>query len=258
MWTGASFTPGSPVNDSPIRPDSPSPNSVSASPVATWLVTSVWVRKPNTSDVATPAPSPATMPTAADPEVYAAAKPHTAPITIIPSTPRLSTPERSTTNSPMAASSRGVAAVMIVSRTASKLRHRERSVQEPARPRPKRRARSRRPGPWERGRPARMDNRGPAAHCGRDARAPGDTARKAWLDREVDDASLTPVRISFAPTPLILSPLRYCRLRADPPDPVPDQGVAGEDEEQQHSLEDLRRLVRDARAPPAPPRRRGS
>ena len=30
--------------------------------------------------------------------------------------------------------------------------------------------------PWERGRPARLNNRGPAAHCGRDARAP----RGAW------------------------------------------------------------------------------
>ena len=66
-----------------------------------------------------PAPIAAAIPAAADPVVYAAAKPDTAPITIIPSTPRLSTPERSTTSSPTAASSSGVDAVMIVSRTAS-------------------------------------------------------------------------------------------------------------------------------------------
>ena len=47
------------------------------------------------------------------------AKPQTAPITIMPSTPRLSTPERSTTSSPSAAISSGVAAVAMVSRMLS-------------------------------------------------------------------------------------------------------------------------------------------
>ena len=42
--TFGSLTPGRPVKFSPIIPASPSPNRVSASPVATWLVTSVWVR----------------------------------------------------------------------------------------------------------------------------------------------------------------------------------------------------------------------
>ena len=50
--------------------------------------------------------------------VKAAPKPQTAPITIMPSTPRLSTPERSTTSSPMAASRNGVDAVMMVRMTA--------------------------------------------------------------------------------------------------------------------------------------------
>ena len=35
MWMAVSFTPGSPVNASPISPESPSPNRVRASPVAT-------------------------------------------------------------------------------------------------------------------------------------------------------------------------------------------------------------------------------
>src|SRR5690606_2943658 len=49
-----------------------------------------------------------------EPVVRATANPVTAPITIMPSTPRLSTPERSTTSSPIAAMSKGVAAVAIV------------------------------------------------------------------------------------------------------------------------------------------------
>ena len=49
-----------------------------------------------------------------EPVRCAAPKPATAPIAIMPSTPRLRTPERSTTSSPMAASSKGVEAVMMV------------------------------------------------------------------------------------------------------------------------------------------------
>ena len=38
-------------------PESPRPNRVSASPVATWLDTRDWVRKPKSRDMPTPAPN---------------------------------------------------------------------------------------------------------------------------------------------------------------------------------------------------------
>ena len=60
------------------------------------------------------------MPTSVESKVTAAAKLHAAPITIMPSTPRLSTPERSATSSPSAAMSSGVEAVTMVRRMASK------------------------------------------------------------------------------------------------------------------------------------------
>ena len=50
---------------------------------------------------------------------------------------------------------------------------------------------------WERGRPARIDNRGPAAHCGRDARAPRDGSRNAW--RECEDVSASRSLASIPP-----------------------------------------------------------
>ena len=94
------------------------PKMVSARPVATWLASSVSVstREDQRHAPCRPAP-PATMPSAGCRSTQVTAKPVTAPTSIMPSTPRLSTPERSTTSSPMAASSSGVAALMIVSRT---------------------------------------------------------------------------------------------------------------------------------------------
>src|SRR5688572_253675 len=62
---------------------------------------------------------PHSAPNAIEPVWYAPAKPQAAPTIIMPSTPRFSTPARSTTNSPEAASSSGVEAVITVSRTAS-------------------------------------------------------------------------------------------------------------------------------------------
>ena len=61
------------------------------------------------------------MPSQAEPVVWATAKPATAPITIMPSTPRLRTPERSTTSSPSAAINSGVAAVATVRSMASNI-----------------------------------------------------------------------------------------------------------------------------------------
>src|SRR3954469_8199029 len=102
-------------------PEKPRPSSVSARPVATWLVTSVSVRKPKSSENRAPTTIAASAPSQGEPVDSATPKPVRAPITIMPSTPRLSTPERSTTSSPTAAIRSGVAAVAIVSRMASSM-----------------------------------------------------------------------------------------------------------------------------------------
>jgi hypothetical protein len=83
------------------------------------LATKVMVRSANNSASPMPAAMAASTPSSGEPVTNAAPKPHTAPITIMPSTPRLSTPERSETSSPRAASNSGVAAVMMVRMTAS-------------------------------------------------------------------------------------------------------------------------------------------
>ena len=57
---------------------------------------------------------------------------------------------------------------------------------------PTRHERDRRLGPWEHGHLARMDNRGPAAHCGRDARAPKCASHQIWLNRKDGGASRSP------------------------------------------------------------------
>ena len=59
---------------------------------------------------ARPATMPHSAPTMIEPVSQAPAKPQAAPMIIMPSTPRLSTPERSATSSPAAASSSGVEA----------------------------------------------------------------------------------------------------------------------------------------------------
>ena len=121
MTSGVILTPGRPMNASPIMPETPSPSSVSARPVATWLVTSESVRNPNRRAKAAPTRTAANTPSQGEPVVMATPNPVTAPITIIPSTPRLRTPERSTTSSPIAAIKSGVAAVAMVIRTDSSM-----------------------------------------------------------------------------------------------------------------------------------------
>src|SRR6266436_5307457 len=81
----------SPTKPAPIRPDRPMPRIVSARPVATWLTArpSVIIAKIRDSNV------PATIP-------------QRAPTIIMPSTPRLRTPARSVTSSPVAAINNGV------------------------------------------------------------------------------------------------------------------------------------------------------
>ena len=71
---------------------------------------------------------------------------------------------------------------------------------------PTRPVREHRRGPWERGRPARLDDCGPAAGCplrasgpgGRDARAPRDAPRTTWLRGRDDRRSRSPVIVSHS------------------------------------------------------------
>src|ERR1700729_90523 len=69
---------------------------------------------PKTAASAAPARMPHNAPTAIEPDIQAPAKPHAAPTIIMPSTPRFSTPERSTMSSPDDANKSGVEAVMTV------------------------------------------------------------------------------------------------------------------------------------------------
>src|SRR5208282_3466909 len=74
---------------------------------------------PNRQPTAAPPRMPASAPTIGMPLTCPAAKPMTAPTAIIPSTPRLSTQDRSAIDSPRAANNNGVAAVTMVSRMPS-------------------------------------------------------------------------------------------------------------------------------------------
>jgi hypothetical protein len=100
----------SPTKRAPIRPDNPMPRMVSARPVATWLTASPSVISAKISDSSVPAIMPHSAPTTIEPDIQAPPKPQAAPTIIMPSTPRFSTPARSVTSSPVAASSSGVEA----------------------------------------------------------------------------------------------------------------------------------------------------
>src|SRR5712675_3474153 len=100
----------SPTKREPIRPERPMPRMVSARPVATWLTASPSVISAKISDIRMPAAMPHSAPMMTEPVSQAPPKPQAAPTIIMPSTPRLSTPARSVTSSPVAASSSGVAA----------------------------------------------------------------------------------------------------------------------------------------------------
>src|SRR6476620_8746711 len=86
------------------------PRIVSARPVAPWLTASPSVIRAKISDISTPATMPHNAPMPAEPESQAPPKPQAAPTIIMPSTPRLRTPERSVTSSPVAAINSGVEA----------------------------------------------------------------------------------------------------------------------------------------------------
>src|SRR5882757_2024688 len=100
----------SPTKPAPIRPDRPIPRIVSARPEATWLTARPSVIRANTSDSAAHARIPQRAPMVVEPVRSAPPKPQAAPMIIMPSTPRLSTPARSVISSPVAAINRGVEA----------------------------------------------------------------------------------------------------------------------------------------------------
>src|SRR5260370_7715703 len=97
-----------PTKPAPIRPDRPMPRIVSARPVATWLTArpSVIIAKIRDSNV--PATIPQRAPMTIEPVSQAPPNPQAAPTIIMPSTPRLRTPARSVTSSPVAAINSGV------------------------------------------------------------------------------------------------------------------------------------------------------
>src|ERR1700674_728609 len=84
------------------------PRIVSARPVATWLTARPSVMTAKISDSSVPAAIPQMAPKMVEPVSQAPPNPQAAPTIIIPSTPRLSTPERSVTSSPVAAINSGV------------------------------------------------------------------------------------------------------------------------------------------------------
>ena len=84
------------------------PRMVSARPVATWLTARPSVISAKISDSRVPATIPNSAPMKIEPVSQAPPKPQAAPTIIMPSTPRLSTPERSVTSSPVAAINSGV------------------------------------------------------------------------------------------------------------------------------------------------------
>ena len=97
-----------PTYSAPIRPDKPVPKIVNASPVATWFVASINVKNPNIKDVNKPDKAPVKIAKYGFPVVITVIEAMTAPINIIPSTPKFKIPLFSTTNSPVAAYKIGI------------------------------------------------------------------------------------------------------------------------------------------------------
>src|SRR5262245_23535443 len=89
---------------------------VSARPDATWLARSVSASTPNSAAITAPLAMAATKASVTLLVAMTVEKPAMAPTIIMPSTPRLSTPERSATSSPVAAMRSGVAAIMALIR----------------------------------------------------------------------------------------------------------------------------------------------
>src|SRR6478752_3224295 len=96
-----------------MNADSPTPNSDSARPVATWFARSVSAITAKIVDSAAAASAPAPTPSHGDCVCAATMNEAIAPTSIIPSTPRFSTPDFSTTSSPSAANTSGVPAARL-------------------------------------------------------------------------------------------------------------------------------------------------
>ena len=101
------------TNGNPMNADRPTPNKDSANPVATWLAISDSASTAKTTDNAAAPIIPASTPSHGWPVFAATMNETTAPASIIPSTPRLSTPDFSTTSSPSAANTSGVPAASV-------------------------------------------------------------------------------------------------------------------------------------------------
>ena len=91
---------------------------VSASPVATWFELSSKTRTAKSMEESAPPAAAPRMPSHGLKVETVTPKPQMAPISIMPSTPRLSTPAFSTTSSPSAASRIGVVRPTIVTMAA--------------------------------------------------------------------------------------------------------------------------------------------
>src|SRR5690242_9820216 len=96
-----------------MNAERPTPNNDSASPVATWLARNVSATTAKMIDRIAAASAPAATPSHGDCVCAATMKDAIAPTSIMPSTPRLSTPDFSTTSSPSAANTSGVPAARL-------------------------------------------------------------------------------------------------------------------------------------------------
>ena len=132
MRSGPSAAIGVLPKPLPIIADRPEPKIASASPAAYWLVRKVSASTPNSIDeAAPPASAPARIASGIGNPASATPKASAAPISIMPSMPRLRTPDFSTTSSPSAASTSGVAAMMVPVKIADEQVH-QRMPSDPA------------------------------------------------------------------------------------------------------------------------------
>ena len=108
-----------PIKGAPAKPVRPMANIVKPKPVATWFVIKLIVNKQNIDAINAPHNAPATIPKYGFPSHKTTANPPTAPLNIIPSTPRFKIPLFSVISSPVAASNNGIEVAIIVKINAS-------------------------------------------------------------------------------------------------------------------------------------------
>ena len=105
-----SVSSGLPSIDLPMNVDRPVPKIVSARPDTIWLARSVTHKKAWIDENSAPATLPPISASHSEPDASPIWNAITAPISIMPSTPRLSTPDFSASSSPSAARAIGTAA----------------------------------------------------------------------------------------------------------------------------------------------------